>query len=168
VLRVKIRVYRAFFRLGLAALFGSAALSPADRGIVPLSVCDLVRQLRSYDGQTVAVVGRYSYRAGGRWVAEQSCPESPGTTPALWVMENPGEAPKAPDVFEFVASDLDKKLAEVQAHTTLAKFRFGVSDFDRWALLYGKVVVRNGDDAKQYAANLIIRSQAMIIFLPRP
>jgi len=167
VLPVTTRVYRFVVRFALAALLGSAALSPADRDIAPMSVCDLVRDLPSRDGQTVALVGRYSYRSTGRWVAEQGCQGTSGP-PALWVVENPSEAPKAPDVFEFVAAELDKKLAEVQAHTTLGKFRFGVSDFDRWAVIYGKVELRKGDDAKQYAANLIIRSNAMIIYLPRP
>ena len=171
MLPVRTRVYRAVFRLGVAALLGIAALRPADRDILPISVCDLMRELPSRDGQTVALVGRYSYRSNGRWVAQQGCPVPPGDPappPALWVVENPGEAPKAPDVFEFVATELDKKLAEVQAHTALGKFRFGVPDFDRWALIYGKVELRKGDDARQYAANLIIRSNAMIIFLPRP
>ena len=135
---------------------------------MPMSVCDLMRELPSRDGHTVALVGRYSYRSSGRWVAEQGCPAGSTAPPSLWVVENPDEAPKAPDVFEFIATELDKKLAEVQAHTALGKFRFGVADFDRWAVIYGKVELRKGDDAKQYAANLIIRSNAMIIFLPRP
>ncbi len=149
-------------------------MRPSDRDIVPMSVCELMRELPAHDGQTVALVGRYSYRSGaGRWVTQQGCSVTSGSdkeagAPALWVLENPAEAPKAPDVFEFVASELDKKLAEVQAHTALGKFRFGVPDFDRWALIYGKVELRKGEDAKQYAANLVIRSNAMIIFLPRP
>jgi len=35
-------------------------------------------------------------------------------------------------------------------------------------MIYGKIELRKGEDARQYAANLIIRSNAMIIFLPRP
>ena len=170
MLPVRTRVYRAVFRLGVAALLGIAGLRPADRDILPISVCDLMRELPAHDGQTVALVGRYSYRSNARWVAQQGCPVPSGDAapPALWVVENPAEAPKSPDVFEFVATELDKKLAEVQAHTALGKFRFGVSDFDRWAVIYGKVELRKGDDARQYAANLIIRSKEMIIFLPRP
>jgi hypothetical protein len=168
VLQGKIRVIRAVVRLGFAALVGLATLSPADRGIVPLSVCDLLRDLPSHEGQAVALVGRYSYRTNARWVSEQGCPATGDTQPALWVVEDPKDAPKAPDVFEFDAVVLDKKLAELQEHTPLGKFRFGVTDYDRWAVIYGRVESRKGDDAKKYPANLVIRSNSMIITLPRP
>jgi len=139
----------------------------ADRGIVPISVCELMRALASRDGQTVAVVGRYSFRSTGQWVAQQGC-QTPDVQPVLQLLEDPREAPKAPEVFQFDAAVLDKKLAEVQEHTPLGKFRFGVTDYDRWAVIYGKVEVRKGEDAKKFAANLIVRSSAMIIWLPRP
>ena len=168
MLQGRIRVFRAFLRWGFAALLAGSVLSPADRGIVPVSVCDLLRDLPSYDGQTVAVVGRYSYRTSSRWIAQQGCQPVSGRPSAIWVVENLNDAPKAPDVFQFDAAELDKKLLEVQQHTPLGKFRFGTPDYDRWAVIYGRVEPRKGDDAKEYAANLIIRSNTMIIFLPRP
>jgi hypothetical protein len=152
----------------LTAFLGAAALSPADRGIVPLSVCDLLRDLPAHDGQAVALVGRYSYRTNARWVSQQGCAGLPDGQATLWMVEDSKEAPKAPDIFEFDATALDKKLAEVQEHTPLGKFRFGVMDYDRWAVIYGRVDVRKGEDAKKYPANLVIRSNAMIISLPRP
>jgi hypothetical protein len=168
VLQVSIKVYRAILRLGFTALLGTAILTPADRGIVPISVCDLLRDLPAHDGQAVALVGRYSFRTNGRWVSQDACPALPDVQPALWVEEDLKDSPKAPDVFEFDAVELDRKLAEVQQRSPLGKFRFGVQDYDRWAVIYGRVELRKGDDAKKYAANLLIRGNAMIIFLPRP
>jgi hypothetical protein len=168
VLQGKIGFLRLILRLGSVALLAGSVLSPAERGIVPVSVCDLLRDLPSYDGQTVAVVGRYSYRTNSRWIAQQSCQPAPDRPASLWVVENLNDAPKAPDVFQFDAAELDKKLLEVQQRTPLGKFRFGTPDYDRWAVVYGRVELRKGDDAKEFAANLVIRGNAMIIFLPRP
>jgi hypothetical protein len=168
VLQGRIRIFRIIFRLGFATLLASAVLSPADRGIVPVSVCELLRDLPSHEGQTVAVVGRYSYRTSARWVDQQGCQPATDLPATLWVVENLEDAPKAPDVFQFDAAELDKKLVEVQQHTPLGKFRFGTPDYDRWAVIYGRVEPRKGEDAKKFAANLVIRGNAMIIFLPRP
>jgi hypothetical protein len=155
-------------RVGCAALLASATLSPADRGIVPISVCEVFRDLPAHEGQTVAVVGRYSYRTNAHWLDQQGCQPAPALTPSLWVVENLNDAPKPPGVFEFDAVELDKRLVEVQQHTLLGRFRFGSTDYDRWAVVYGRVESRKGEDAAKFGANLVIRGNAMIIFLPRP
>jgi hypothetical protein len=149
-------------------LLSGGIVSPADRGIVPLSVCELLRDLPAHEGQAVAVVGRYSYRTTTRWIDQVACPSAPDLPAILSVVEDFKDAPKAPEVFEFEAAELDKRLLEVQQHTPLGKFRFGTSDYDRWAVIYGRVESRKGEDAKKFAANLVIRGTAMIIFLPRP
>ena len=164
----KIGVLRFILGCGLAALLASAALPAADRGIVPISVCEAVRDLPAHEGQTVAVVGRYCYRTSAHWLDQQGCQPAPDPAPALWVVENLNDGPKAPGVFEFDAAELDKRLSEVQQHTTLGRFRFGSTDYDRWAVVYGRVESRKGEDATKFGANLVIRSNAMIIFLPRP
>ena len=155
-------------RVGFAGVLASATLSPADRGIVPVSVCGLLRDLAAHEGQAVAVVGRYSYRTNAHWLDQQGCQPAPDLAPSLWVVENLNDGPKAPGVFEFDAAELDKRLSEVQQHTTLGRFRFGSTDYDRWAVVYGRVESRKGEDATKFGANLVIRSNAMIIFLPRP
>jgi hypothetical protein len=154
--------------MGFAALLTSAALSPADRGIAPISVCDVLRDLPAHEGQTVAVVGRYSYRTNSHWLDQQGCQPTPAVAPSLWVVENLNDAPKAPGVLQFDAAELDKRLLEVQQRTPLGKFRFGSIDYDRWAVIYGRVESRKGEDAAKFGANLVIRGNAMIIFLPRP
>ena len=163
-----VRVFRVTARWAFAALLTVCVLSPADRGLVPLSVCDVLRDLASHDGQTVAVVGRYSYRTSFRWLDQQGCQAAPSAVPAFWLVEDLEDAPKPPGVIEFNAAELDKKLQEVQEHSPLGKFRFGSNDYDRWAVVYGRVELRKGDDAKKAVASLIIRGNAMIIFLPRP
>jgi hypothetical protein len=149
-------------------VLASAALCAADRGIVAISVCELFRDLPAHEGQTVAVVGRYSYRTNAHWLDQQGCQPAPDPAPALWVVENLNDGPKAPSVFQFDAAELDKRLLEVQQHTPLGKFRFGSTDYDRWAVVYGRVELRKGEDAAKFGANLVIRGNAMIIFLPRP
>jgi hypothetical protein len=155
-------------RVGFATVLASAALTAADRGIVPISVCELFRDLPAHEGQTVAVVGRYSYRTNSHWLDQQGCQPAPDLPSALWVVENLNDGPKAPGVFQFDAVELDKRLLEVQQHTALGKFRFGSNDYDRWAVIYGRVESRKGEDATKFGANLVIRGNAMIIFLPRP
>jgi hypothetical protein len=168
VLQGKFRVGYIFLRWGLIALVGCTVSSPADRGIVPYSVCEIVRDLPSHDGQSVAVVGRYSFRTNGRWVSQQGCQGASGAQAEFRLVEDLTGAPKPPDVFELDASELDKRLAEVQQRTVLGKFRFGSLEYDRWAVIYGRLEARKGEDAKTAAANLVIRGNAMIIFLPRP
>ena len=168
MLQGEIRVLRVLLRGGFAALLASAALSPADRGIVPVSVCGLLRDLPAHEGQPVAVVGRYSYRTNAHWLDQQGCQPAPDLPPALWVVENLNDGPKAPSVFEFDAVELDRRLNEVQQHTPLGRFRFGSTDYDRWAVVYGRVESRKSEDTTKFGANLVIRGNAMIIFLPRP
>lgn len=164
----KIRVFRFILRYGFAGLLASAVLSPADRGIVPVSVCEILRDLPAHEGQTVAVVGRYSYRTNSHWLDQQGCQPPAPVPSALWMVENLETAPKAPDVFEFDASELDKRLLEAQQHTALGRFRFGSTDYDRWAVVYGRVESHKGEDPAKFGASLVIRGNRMIIFLPRP
>ena len=45
------------------------------------------------------------------------------------------------------------------------KFRFGTPDYDRWAVIYGRVEQRKGDDTKKAPANLVIRGSGVIVFV---
>ena len=63
---------------------------------------------------------------------------------------------------------VDKRLLAVQQHTTLGRFRFGSTDYDRWAVVYGRVESHKGEDPAKFGASLVIRGNRMIIFLPRP
>jgi len=83
----------------------------------------------------------------------------------LWLTEDAKGAPKPPDDFELDAAILRRKLADIQRHTSLAKIKFGNPDYDRWAVAYGRIETRKGDDLKQAAANLVFRGSGVLVFM---
>jgi len=148
----------------LAALL--CVLAPAaEPPLLPLTVCEVLHDLPALDGKTVAVVGRYSFRQNGRWMGEQACEAALSTPPLLWLTEDAKGAPKPPDDFELDAAILRRKLADIQRHTSLAKIKFGNPDYDRWAVVYGRIETRKGDDLKQAAANLVFRGSGVLVFM---
>jgi hypothetical protein len=159
------RLARALVVVAWACLVSTAADGP----LSPVGVCDVLRDLPKMEGKEVAVVGRYSFRAEGRWMSEQACyapSDGAAATPAeLWLVEGAHEAPKPPSQFEIDNIALHKKLAEIRRHTSLGKFRFGTPDYDRWAVVYGRVLARKGGDAKKAPANLLFRGSGVVIFL---
>src|SRR5690242_9934607 len=137
--------HRFLLLLCLVRVCASAGGQP----VVPLTVCEVVNSLAAHDGKEVAVLGRYSFRKDGRWIGEQSCDPASGSNPTLWLTEDAASGPKPPGNFELDAAVLNKKFAEMTRHTTLGKFRFGTPDYDRWAVVYGRVVARKGDEVKK-------------------
>ncbi|MBV9745240.1 MAG: hypothetical protein JO099_15875 [Acidobacteriia bacterium] len=154
------------FLLGVvAALPGTRADTAGDGPIVPLTVCEIVNDLPMYDGQPVAALGRYSFREKGRWLGEQSCAEPPRADPTLWLLEDIKDGPHPPNNFALDAPATERKLTEIRKRTTLAKFRFGTPDYDRWAVVYGRIEIRKGDAAKLAPADLAFRGDGVVIFL---
>jgi len=137
----------------------------ADPPITPLTVCEVLSDLPAHDGKDMAVLGRYSFRANGRWIGEQSCESSPSTAPLLWLAEDGREGPKPPEDFELDARALDRKFAGLTRRTSLGKFRFGSPDYDRWAVIYGRVVARKGEAARKAPADLVFRGDGVVVFL---
>jgi len=149
-------------------LFGALAALPAvcaDSAIVPLTVCEIVRDLGTFQAKPVAVLGRYSFRQNGRWLAEQSCEDQPGSDPKLWLVEDTKDGPRPPNDFELDAMAVERKWAEVRKRTSLAKFRFGTPDYDRWAVVYGRVESRRGDASKPAPTDLVFRGDGVVVFL---
>ena len=153
----------------LAAL-PSCADAPAAAPVTPLTVCEVLRDLQAETGKTVAVLGRYSYReSGGNWVSEDTCGTAAaslpqGQSPELWMTVD-RNGPRLPDDYELDAATLHKKLAEMQRHTTLAKFRFGTPDYDRWAVIWGRIAPRKDDDPRKAAADLRYRGEGVIYYI---
>jgi hypothetical protein len=142
-----------------------AAAPPADAPLVPLTVCEVMRDLGSQEGKTLAVLGRYSFRESGISLSEQTC-DPPVTGPAQFrLVEDAEGAPRPPDSFELDGPAALGKLAGVRKRTSLGRFPFGTPDYDRWAVVYGRVAARRGDDAKQASANLVFRGDGVVIFL---
>jgi len=131
----------------LSALPWCPLLTAAEPPLQPVTVCEVMKDLAAYDGKVVAVVGRFSYRQAGRWLGEQRCghklvigdQEWPN---AFWVVYDPAAAPKPPAVLAVDDAQLAQKLHEVKLGTSLTNFRFGSTDYDSWALVYGRVETR--------------------------
>ena len=140
----------------------------ADPPIPPVTVCEIMADLPAHEGKDVAVLGRYSFRRDGRWIGEESCDPATTAPPMLWLTEDGIEGPKPPANFEFDSAVLNKKFAALTRHTALGKFRFGNPEYDRWAVIYGRVVPRNSrktDAPPKAAAELVFRGNGVIVFL---
>jgi hypothetical protein len=149
----------------LALLFLIPVPAAAADPVVPLTVCEVLTNLPAHEGKEVAVLGRYSFRKDGRWIGEQACDPAAPSPPLLWLTEDSVTAPRPPGNFELDATTLNRKFVELLKHTALGKFRFGTPDYDRWAVVYGRVVPRKADDSKKAPADLIFRGSGVIIFL---
>jgi len=132
--------------------------------LIPLTVCEVLRDLPAEEGKPAAVLGRYSFRQNGRWIGEQDCTPALTEPPQLMLVED-SAAPRPPDSYELDAIALDRKFIELRRRTTLGKFRFGTPDYDRWAVVYGRIESRKGEDAKKAPANLVFRGSGVVIFL---
>ena len=132
----------------VTGLFGIGLLAYAEEpAIRPIRVCEVLQDPAAYNGKVVAVVGRYSFRATGRFLSEENCgaPNSPKSvdpsphSTILPVAFDQKLSPKTPEHLEIEAGAVGKLLKLIQQNTALAKFRFGTPDYDRWAVVYGRV-----------------------------
>lgn len=105
--------------------------------IDPIRVCDVSQSPSAYEDKVVALVGRYSFRQSGRSLSEERCGQAPGTI--IRIEFDKKLAPATPDHLEFDAAPVQKLLRAIQQQTALAKFRFGTPDYDRWAVVYGRL-----------------------------
>jgi hypothetical protein len=149
----------------LIAALVCASASAEDAPIVPLTVCEILHDLGAYEGKPVAALGRYSFRQDGSWLGEQACEAPSATPPALWLAEDPMDGPRPPGSFQLDGVALTRKLTEMRKHTSLGKFRFGSSDYDRWAVVFGRVENRKEAAAKKAAAGLVFRGDGVVVFI---
>ena len=149
----------------MLALLATALAVAADPPIPTVTVCEVLADLPAHEGKDVAVLGRFSFRRDGRWIGEQSCGPNSPAPPLLWLAEDLEAGPKPPANFEFDSALLNKKFAALTKRTSLGKFRFGQPEYDRWAVVYGRVVARKGADAQKAPADLVFRGDGVIVFL---
>ena len=142
-----------------------AAAFPADAPLVPLTVCEVVRDLAAQEGKALAILGRYSFRAAGRSLEEQACDPAVTIPPQLRLVEDGEDGPKLPDSYELDAAEVRRKLADIEKRTPLGKFRFGSADYDRWAVVFGRVEAAKGADAQKMPVNLAFRGNGVVVFL---
>src|SRR5215831_10362221 len=140
--------------VGCALLLTASDAPPA---ITPLTVCEILADLPAREGKNVAVLGRYSFRRDARWIGEETCGKV--------LLSEDSTAPRPPGNFDLDAPVLNKKFAEMVKHTSLGKFRFGSPAYDRWAVVYGRISARKGDDAKKAAAEVMFRGSGVVVFL---
>ena len=156
----------------------------AEAPLHPVTVCEVLQDLAAYDGKVAAVIGRFSRRDTGRWLGEQKCAKKfvagdqvwPN---AFWVVYDPADAPKPPEVLAVNAVQLAQKLREVKLGTSLTKLPFGSKDYDNWAVIYGRIETRkdlvrvtatgtrkNGFGyGESSPARLVCHGDAVVIFL---
>jgi len=158
---IPVQRYLLLIALAGARLFAADGSSGA---LDPVTVCELLAHTDTLAGQPVLVVGRYSYREYGRFLSEKGC--------VLRVVLDAKNGPLPPDSFSVDAAAASRKLAIVRKSTALGAFRFGSSDYDRWALIYGRVVSgpppQKHSTAREFdedARPVLCRSQTLVIFL---
>jgi hypothetical protein len=137
--------WRSFLILG-AALAAGAGPCPGQAPIEPLRVCELLENLSAHEGKVVAIQGRYSFRENGRFLGEESCGRPLTANDIVWpnalrVVFDPKSAPSLAGNLEFRAASVYRNLKLIRERTSLGKFRFGSVDYDRWAVVYGRVEI---------------------------
>src|SRR5690242_5656143 len=96
--------------IGIWAMLATAA----DTALEPLTVCEVLKDVPTVDGKSLAVLGRFSFRRDGRTLNEESCgtnPE-PGAPPppnAIRLTDDTKNGPKPPEVFALDAGAVNRK-----------------------------------------------------------
>ena len=163
----------------------SPAVLAAEPPLEPVTVCEVLKDPKLYDGRVVALLGRYSYRAEGRWIGEEGCkaPEGTPSNPSpeiIWLSYAPELAPRMASGYTVDGAAVADKIQLVKKSTNLRKFRFGSPEYDRWAVVYGRIKVEEKGaspaekkDAKPQphssaAAELLYAGDGYVMFLRDP
>jgi hypothetical protein len=138
-------------------------LASAEPALDPVPVCDATSNWTDDSSKVMAVLGRYSFRETGphkgRWLDQEACPGKSAHTMIRLALDAQ-TAPKPPDQVAIDEPALEKKMSEIRQHTALGKFRFGSADYDRWAVVIGRMDRRGGDDFE-----LTYRGDGAVFFL---
>ena len=161
-----------------SAFFWNTVLVAAQAPVQVVRVCDVIRDLPVYAGKVVAIVGRFSYREEGRFISEETCEGlKPGGLPTfntIPVFFDAKAAPKPPQGLSIDRNLVYKELEIIKRQTSLASFRFGSEDYDRWAVAYGRVEMmkdtppklkNSGQKLEPAPARLICASASLVVFL---
>jgi hypothetical protein len=135
-----------------------AAAVAAEPSLIPLTVCEAVAEFASHQGKTVALLGRYSFRTTGRWLDQEGCGEGKNRV-SVSLTADSASGPKPPDTVSIDEATLESKLTAIKRGTSLGKFKFGSQDYDRWAVIFGRL---EGDAEKPH---LIYRGDGAMFIL---
>ncbi len=140
----------------------------AEAPIQPITVCEALKELPDLDGKAAAVIGRFSFRSTGRWMSEEACESKPAPG-AIVLADDSKSGPKPPQDFEINGETATRKWKSIAQHTKLHKFRFGTPDYDRWAIVYGRIEALKTPAAAgdlKASARLVYRGDGVVLFLP--
>jgi hypothetical protein len=130
----------------------AAAAEPA---VQVVRVCEALQDISSYAGNK---------------------PKPEGTS-VLRVAFNAQTAPKPPQPMIVDEGAVFRKLKQIKASTALRQFRFGSQDYDRWAIVYGRLDPAKPSEPQAQTpapakdglgsspADLICRGEGVILFL---
>ena len=122
-----------------------------------MPVCQATANRKDLGEKPVALLGRYSFREAGarkgRWLGQEGCS-------VVRLVVDARNAPKPSEPVAFNQPALEEKLAQIRRHTTLAKFRFGSADYDRWAVVIGRL-----ESSGQQELQLVYRGDGAVFFL---
>ena len=130
----------------LAGLLCANGLLAAQAPITPVRVCNVLEDLAAYNHKVIAVIGRYSFRQTGRFLSEDVCSHKTGSPALQWrsvlqVSFDEKSAPKPPEHMELDPHAVYRELRAIEQHTALAHIPFGTPDYDRWAVVWGRIEV---------------------------
>jgi hypothetical protein len=107
------------------------------------------------------LLGRLSSRESGRFLGEEKCAD--GGKPALLELHSDRQAGPLPDgSIDVDTAAVERSITEMKKSTPLHTFPFGSGDFDRWAIVYGRVA---SVPAPPKPGRLVLRSDSLIIFV---
>ncbi len=144
--------------------------------MAPVTVCQVLTAPGRYVGKPVLVLGRFSFRASGRFLSQSKCPAPvKGGTGVLRIVIDKQDGPAPPDAMSIDARAVDAERAAMEKSTALASFPFGSTDYDRWAIVYARfepepkdekrAPAQVGDEFPDVQARLLCRGEALVIFL---
>ncbi|HZU26529.1 MAG TPA: hypothetical protein VFA04_13470 [Bryobacteraceae bacterium] len=155
-------------RFRLAAALLSAALPALGAAAAhPVRVCDVLRKPEEYAGKAMLVLGRLSSRESGRFLGEERCSDQ--GKPVLLELHPDRQAGPLPDgSIDVDRAAVEHDIAEMKKSTALHTFPFGSGEYDRWAIVYGRVEIPTANTkpaSDRYAGKIVLRSDSLVIFL---
>jgi hypothetical protein len=130
----------------------------AEPSLIPRTVCEAVANFAGQQGKPIALLGRYSFRTTGRWLDQEGCGEGRNRV-VVSLTADPTNGPKPPETVSIDEAALENKLTAMKHATSLGKFKFGSPDYDRWAVIFGRL---EGDAEKPH---LIYRGDGALFIL---
>jgi len=110
----------------------------AQKLITPLTVCEILKDLKSYNGKTVAVIGRLVSTEEGRWLGQDACSAQLKTGDFVWSnfvwLEYDALASSALE--KGMALNLEVTSEKLNAIKRTTKIR---GEYDSWAVVYGRL-----------------------------